>query len=192
MPPENDFLELIDRAAAGDEMAVQTLYETYLPQVRRYVRHHLTDRSMRRMMDSVDVCQSIFGDLFVRMALGLIHVRSPEQMHGLLATMARNRLINHNEKQRASRRDVRRLHPEPVDDLPVRGRDQTASEIVAARELLDQVQQRLTPEERRICEQRVEGASWDQIGEKAGCSGDAARKKYSRTLERLIGELSPQ
>lgn len=189
MATEDTFADLIQRAANGDELAAENLWELYLPQIRRYIRMRLTDRGLRRQMDSLDVCQSIFGTFFVRLALGLVKVESPEQMLKLLATMARNRLINHNEKQRAGRRDVRRLHHEPVDELPVPGREATASQIVAARETLQEIHQRLTADERRICDRRSEGASWEEIAQVEGRSAEAIRKQYSRAMERLIEEF---
>lgn len=38
--------------------------------LRRIVRMRFTDARLRRQMDSMDICQSVFGDFFVRMALG--------------------------------------------------------------------------------------------------------------------------
>jgi RNA polymerase sigma-70 factor (ECF subfamily) len=53
---------------------------------------HLTDPRLRRVLDTVDVCQSVLGG-FVRAAAGQFDLEQPEQLVKLLTTMARNRIL---------------------------------------------------------------------------------------------------
>ena len=89
---------------AVDEEAAGQLVRSYEPHVRRVIRLRLTDARLRRQMDTVDICQSVLGDFFVRAALGQFELDSPESLIKLLAAMARNRILNHVEKQQAGRR----------------------------------------------------------------------------------------
>ena len=50
---------------------------------------------LRRVLDSVDVCQSVLANFFVRVAAGQFDLDQPEQLLRLLATMARNRILDH-------------------------------------------------------------------------------------------------
>lgn len=189
MVSSDDFQDLLVRVRGGDEEAARTLLASYEDAVRRYVRVRLTDPALRRQMDTVDICQSVMADFFVRTALGQFDFDTPEQLIGLLATMARNRLINHSKKQRALRRDVRRVEPNDVTDFQPALATDTPSQIVANRELLAAVRERLSPEEREIASRRMEGHSWEEIAVEMGGKPDALRIRLSRALERAAEEL---
>jgi len=185
----SDFDALVERLRSGDEEAAQALFVKYEEAVRRIIRVRLTDPALRRQMDSVDVCQSVMADFFVRAALGEFELKSPEQLIGLLATMARNRLINHVKKQRAKRRDVHRLEGCDVADVQPAAAQASPSQIVAGRELLDVFRAKLTPEERQLAERRSRGEAWAEIAQDLGGKPDALRIKLSRAVERVAGEL---
>jgi RNA polymerase sigma factor (sigma-70 family) len=186
---EGTFLELMQRLRAGDETAALELHATYADQLRRFIRVRLTQPAMRRQMDSIDICQSVFADFFVRTALGQYDLQSPTELLKLLATMGRNRLIHHAQKQRAARRDIGRVEGGPVEDFALSGGEGTPSQIVAARELLHECQARLTPDERALFEQRRAGHGWDEIAAATGKSAEAVRKQYERAIKRISGEL---
>ena len=109
MSHDNDFVELIRRVRNGDERASAELVHRYEPAIRIAVRARLTDPKLRRWLDSMDVCQSVLGNFFVRAANGQFELDRPEQLISLLATMARNRVTNHALREKAARRDQRRL-----------------------------------------------------------------------------------
>jgi DNA-directed RNA polymerase specialized sigma24 family protein len=118
---EGTFLEVMQRVRAGDETAALELHATYADQLQRIIRVRLTQPALRRQMDSIDICQSVFADFFVRTALGQYDLQSPTELIKLLATMARNRLIYHAQKQRAARRDIRRVEAGAVEDFALPG-----------------------------------------------------------------------
>jgi hypothetical protein len=60
---------------------------------------------------------------------------------------------------------------------------------VSARELLDEVQRRLSPEERHLLELRQQGLEWAGIAAEVGGSPEARRKQLARAVERLAREL---
>jgi len=67
---EPSFAEFIRRVRAGDERAAAELVERYEPAIRRAVRVRLRDPRLRRLIESVDICQSVLATFFVRAALG--------------------------------------------------------------------------------------------------------------------------
>jgi RNA polymerase sigma factor (sigma-70 family) len=186
---ETMFLELMQRVRAGDESAALELHATYADQLQRIIRVRLTQPALRRQMDSIDICQSVFADFFVRTALGEYDLRSPTELIKLLATMGRHRLIQHAQKQRAARRDIRRIEGGAVEDFAIPGGDGTPSQIVSARELLQRCQDRLTDDERALLEQRRDGYGWQEIAAATGKSAEAVRKQYERAIKRISGEL---
>jgi len=186
---DSPFLQLMQQLRVGDEKAALELHGLYAEQLQRIVRVRLTQPALRRQMDSIDICQSVFADFFVRAAMGQYDPRSPAELLRLLAAMARHRLIYHAKKQKAARRDVRRVEGGAIEDFALAGAGGTASQIISARELLQQCQQRLNEEERSLLEMRRAGRGWDEIGLAVGKSGEAVRKQFGRTMKRVSDEL---
>ena len=65
----------------------------------------------------------------------------------------------------------------------------TASQEVSAAELFDQVQRRLSAEEKRLAAWRQEGRDWNAIAAEVGGQPDALRKKLARAISRVMQEL---
>ncbi len=183
------FHDLIERLRRGDVAAADELYRGYGEQLRRMVRIHLTDSRLRRRIDSADICQSVFGNFFLRMALGQFDIPSASALLSLLGVMARNRVAHHAKMQRAARRDVRREIPLAIDDLDLPGTEESPSQIIASQDLIAAFFQRLDDENRAIADQRRDGLSWDEIAAAFSRSGEATRKQYQRALTRIAKEL---
>jgi RNA polymerase sigma factor (sigma-70 family) len=188
VPDEPTTRELLDRIRAGDGAAAADLVRRYEPEIRRAIRVKLTDPRLRRLLDSLDVCQSVLGNFFVRVAAGQFELDNPQQLLSLLVTMARNKVLDHARRQQADRRDQRRLGGNAGLDQ-VAGPEASPSRIVAGRELLDMVHVRLTVEERELVEQRAQGRDWAALAAERGVSAEALRKRLTRALDRVAHEL---
>jgi RNA polymerase sigma-70 factor (ECF subfamily) len=184
-----DFRDLIRRVRAGDPDAAVTLLRQYEPEVKRLVRVRMTDTRVRRAVDSMDVCQSVLANFFVRAAAGQFDIDEPAQLLKLLLRMAHNKVLDHVRRQQAERRDVRRreagssvLKAVPDDSL-------SPSQEVAGRELLAEIRRRLSPQERYLAEQREHGRSWADLAVELGKSAEAVRKQLARALDRIAHDL---
>jgi RNA polymerase sigma-70 factor (ECF subfamily) len=189
MSDETSFRSLLDRVRAGDEQAAEELIRLYLRPIRLVVRKRLRDPALRTLLESMDICQSILGGFFVRMALGQFDLQTPEDLRKLLVTMAENKIRNHKRRLEAARRDYRRTHgpdpagPEFVDPTPSPGR------IVANKELLQEVRRRLSTEVRQIADLRAAGHSWQEIANQLGQAPDVLRMRHQRAVNRLAKEM---
>ena len=195
------FRALVERVRAGDQDAATELIRRYEPAVRRAARVRLVDTRLNRMLDSMDVCQSVMASFFVRAAMGQYELDTPDQLLKLLAVMTRNKLANAVKAQGAQRRDFRRTKADagaaaggdassagsPLDD--VAAPRATPSREVAAREMLDEARRRLSPEELRLLDDREAGRDWAEIAAELGASPDALRKRLARAVDRVAGEL---
>ena len=185
---KDTFCTLLHRVRAGDPDAVAELVRRFEPAIRRYVRLHLTDPRLRRVLDSADICQSVWGAFFVRAAAGQFDLECPEQLVKLLAAMARNRFLNHTRDQQADCRDLRRV--EGGDELLSAVADGgNPSEIVAGQDLLHTVLRRLPPEERHLAGRPAEGWDWAEIAAEQGESAGALRKRLARALGQVAQDL---
>jgi RNA polymerase sigma-70 factor (ECF subfamily) len=189
MAEDSDFQDLIRRVRRGDEAAAAELVRRYEPAIRRAVRIRLADTRLARAFDSMDVCQSVLASFFVRGALGQYELNAPEQLLKLLATMARHKLADQVDRERAECRDNRRVEEGSADTREVVSPASSPSGQVAARELWQEVQRRLSPEERQLVELRNQGLDWAAIAARQGGSPDALRKRLARATERIAQEL---
>ena len=194
--PES-FRALIARVRAGDEQAAAELVKHYEPAIRRAARVRLVDTRLNRLLDSMDICQSVMASFFVRASLGQFELDTPDQLLRLLATMTRNKLVGHVKGQAAARRDFRRVAEvkgardgEPDQGMSqIPGQYPTPSRDVAARELLDEALRRLSPDEKKILECREQGEQWAQIATELGSSPEALRKRLGRAVDRVALEI---
>jgi RNA polymerase sigma-70 factor (ECF subfamily) len=186
---ELTFVELLARVRTGDESAARELVERYEPHIRRVVRAKLTDRRLRRQVDSVDICQSVLGNFFARAALGQFDLSSSEQLIKLLATIARNRVLEEARNQQAAVRDIRRLEERDVANFEIDRRQDKPSQAAAGRELLQEFRARLTDEEKQIADARAQDQGWAEIGVRLGIAPDTLRMRWNRTVDRLAQEL---
>jgi RNA polymerase sigma factor (sigma-70 family) len=181
---EPAFGDLIARVRQGDDQAAAELVRRYEPAIRRAVRFRLTDPRLRRTCDSLDICQSVLASFFVRAASGQYDLHSPEQLLRLLTTMARNKLLNQARQEQAARRDNRLVNND-LAQHELAATTPSPPQQAEVRELLAEVQRRLSPEERQLVELRNQGHDWNSIAALLGGNAVALRQKLHRALERL-------
>ena len=189
MAEELSFIDLVRRVRAGDEAASAELIRRYEPAIRIAVRGRLTDPGLRRLLDSMDICQSVLANFFVRATAGEFELHKPEQLIELLATMARNRVTDHARRHQAARRDYRRTHNLDSGDGELTDTADGPSEIVASKELLQAIRSKLSPAEQYLAEQRALGRPWAEIAQEVGASPDALRMELGRAVDRVTREL---
>lgn len=191
MSEEEAFRDLMRRVRSGDQQAATELVRQYEPEIRRAVRLRLTDPRLNRVLDSMDVCQSVMANFFVRVHAGQFDLDSPEQLLRLLVKMARNRLVDQARRQHAGRRDNRRVDAgaeERLANLADAGSD-TPSQIISEKELLQAVRSQMTDDERTLAERRAQGKDWAEIALELGSTPEALRKKLTRAMDRVTRRL---
>jgi RNA polymerase sigma-70 factor (ECF subfamily) len=190
MAEEQTFDKLIERVRRGDSQAARELVRLYEPEVRRYIHFRLTTPSLRRFVDSLDICQSVLANFFVHLDKGGLDLASPDQLRKLLITMARNKLYDHARKMHAERRDARRIQPgggAPLED--VADSIDTPSKQFMTEDLVSAIRDRLSPDELHLIDQRFAGRSWSDLADDLNTSAEALRKRMTRAIDRAAGEL---
>jgi len=189
MSSDEAFADLIRRVRSGDERAAAEIVKQYEPEIRREVRVRLHDPRLRRVLDSMDICQSVLGSFFVRVASGQFELNRPDELIRLLMTMTRNKVARQVRRLRTQRRDDRRNDSIDSQELETLSDGLCPSEIVAGAELLQAFRDRLTPEERIMVDRRTEGREWSEIAAELGGSANARRKQFDRATDRAAREL---
>jgi RNA polymerase sigma factor (sigma-70 family) len=180
-----DFHKFSTALRAGDERAAAEFVRRYEPYLRHVIRLRLTDPHLRRVFDSLDVCQSVLGEFFVRLADGRFQFQDPARLRALLVKMAVNKLID------LARHESRHGGgwPESFDvPSPAPG----AEELALRRDLARAVRSRLSDRERRVVDHRSLGRSWTEIAALDGGDSDALRVMYARALARVRREYAEE
>ena len=188
MAEDVSFLDLVRRVRAGDGAAATELVRRYEPALRVAVRVRLTDPALRRFLDSMDVCQSVLANFFVRAVAGQFDLDRPEQLLALLATMARNKVTNMALRERAARRGGGRARAE-LGEAEHADPGPSPSQVVADKELLQAFRDRLSADERHLADCRARGDTWAEIGTEVGGDPDALRVRLGRAIDRVTCEL---
>jgi RNA polymerase sigma-70 factor (ECF subfamily) len=187
MAEQKSFVDFVRRIRAGDEEAARELVSQFEPIIRLEVRRRLTDPSLFRLFDSMDVCQSVLASFFVRAAAGQYDLDEPEQLTKLLVAMTRKKVAFQARKQHSQRRDSRRTVSgelgETITDRPGPERQ------VVMQDLLQAVRNCLTLEERQLADLRGLGHSWPEIAARLGGTPQARRKQLNRALDRVARHL---
>jgi RNA polymerase sigma-70 factor (ECF subfamily) len=185
-----DYAGFIRRVRAGDEQAAAELVRHFETEIRLEVRTwlRLRDQRLRRVFDSMDICQSVLASFFVGAAAGAYDVEQPGQLVRLLVGIARNKLKEHVKHHQRNRRDIRRTQAAGSDAEPAAAAD-SPSQCLAGKELLGEFHRRLSGEERRLADLRAEGQDWAAIAAALGGTPDGRRKQLIRAVERVQREL---
>ena len=137
----------------------------------------------------MDICQSVMASFFVRAANGQYELDRPENLLRLLVAMARTKLAFEVRKQRAQRRDHRRIGADGQEILDGIAGGSSPSQLAAGRDLLQQVRLRLTEEERQLADRRSQGWQWTEIAAQLGGTPEGRRRQLARALDRVAQDL---
>src|SRR5262245_57225033 len=139
------FRDLMRRVRAGDEVAAAELVHHFEPELHRVIVRRLSRLKLHRVLDVLDVCQSVLATFFSRAVAGQFQLEAPADLSRLLVTMARNRVLDEARRYRAELRDERRIETsdeECLHGIPDDG--PTPSQVVSGAELMMEFRRRLS------------------------------------------------
>ena len=135
---------LLDRLRQGDEDAARELIDRYGDAVRREIRFRLRDSRLHRVVGDSDVFQSAVSRFIWGLRLGKFDVTSPQELLGLLRTIAERRVCRAARFWQAQRRDMQRTGDlADVSDTALIAADPTPSKAVSEKELIAETLARL-------------------------------------------------
>jgi RNA polymerase sigma factor (sigma-70 family) len=172
----------------GNQTAAAQLVRHYEPEVRRFVRFRLTDPRLRRLFDSIDICQSVMARFFNHIQTDCISVEHPLQLLKLLTTMARNSLIDHARKARVRQR-ISGFDGDPEQILNLKDPVVAPSDQIERADLVSLIRKSLRPDEQNILDKWMLGHGWEALSVEFACEPDAIRKKLTRAIDRAANEL---
>lgn len=183
-------LQLAERAAQGDQAAVERLLELHLPAVRAFVRAHMSQK-LRAKESSSDIVQSVCRELLTHQE----RFRHPTEgaFAAWLFTTARRKIQNRVRDLERHKRDAAREQADGEVDLVVVGsayaRFSSPSASVMRREEVERLEaalEQLTPEHREVLTlAHLAGLSRAEIAEQMGSNEAAVRAMLYRAMAKL-------
>jgi RNA polymerase sigma-70 factor, ECF subfamily len=181
--PESTF-NLIERARAGDQEAVERLFARHLKPLQRWISGRLPYWA-RDLADTDDLVQDTLLQTFKK--IGNFEPRRVGALQAYLRQAVLNRLRDE------LRRKGRRPDVTDLDGVDIQSQHSPLEEAIGreAVERYERALQRLRPEEREAIIARIEmGHSYEELAEVlAKPTADAARKAAQRALVRLVEEM---
>jgi RNA polymerase sigma factor (sigma-70 family) len=186
---QNTFATLIERLRSGDNDAARSMLVRYEPALRRIIAMRLMDRKLRGIIDAEDICQSVFGSLFVRLGLGEYEIDDESDLLRLLATMVRNKVVSKKRRRTLEKRDDIRacLHERQAENRT--GSEESPSALLVYDEMLRAAERLILPEERELIALRKQGVAWNDIATRLGDDPERLRKRMARTVDLVIEQL---
>jgi RNA polymerase sigma-70 factor (ECF subfamily) len=174
---------LLEKLCRGDTEAAAQVFRAYEPILRDVVRRQLGP-DLRAKFDSVDVVQSVWGDLLQGFRASGWSFADAEHLKAFLVKATRHRFIDRARQQRRARQ-----HEEPgagdlVQDVPCS--QPRPSEIVQAEELWQQLLVQCQPAHREMLRLKRQGLSVPEIAARTGWHEDSIR----RILRNLASQLA--
>jgi RNA polymerase sigma-70 factor (ECF subfamily) len=189
---KDEYSEFIRRIRQGDEQAAEELVRRYEAEIRLEVRGWLRLRNpaLRRVFDSMDICQSVLASFFARAAVGDFDLDEPPQLIRLLVGMARKKVAEQARHHQRQRRDVRRVGDIELEMTgAAAATEETPSRLASGRELLQKFRERLSDEERQIADLRAKGYDWAAVATELGGTAEGRRKQLARAVARVEDDL---
>ncbi|HJU42891.1 MAG TPA: RNA polymerase sigma factor [Vicinamibacterales bacterium] len=175
---------LIERARAGDQQALERLFDRHLKPLQRWARGRLP-KWARDLAETDDLVQDTLLQTFKR-----IEDFEPRRV-GALQAYLRQAVLNRVRNE--LRRKGRQPHATDLDGIEIESLESPLEQAIGreAVERYEAALDRLTAEEREAIIARVEmGYSYDELAEALGKpTPDAARKAARRALVRLAEEM---
>ncbi|AMV20201.1 RNA polymerase sigma factor [Planctomyces sp. SH-PL14] len=180
-----DLANLIERIRTGDEDACTSLVRDYEPELRRFIRFRMTSSSVRRFVDSLDICQSVLARFFRSLDSDELDISDPAKLRALLLQIAQNRIYDAVALQHAKKRDARRTEL-GGDELLASLQESTdhVERILEMQELVERVYTHCSDADRSLIERRMNGADWNELAASAGATEEAVRKRVERAIEK--------
>jgi RNA polymerase sigma-70 factor (ECF subfamily) len=189
MSDDDSFAILIDRLRAGEDDAVQEVFQRYVGRLLTLTRDQIDDR-LAHKVDVEDVVQSAYKSFVLRHKEGKLHVGNRKSLWNLLTLITLRKCARRVGYLRAERRDVRReANAAGTESNPdwhqALDREPMPHEAAVLEETVQELFRSLDELERPILELSLQGYSVTEISERLGRAERSVRRLRERIRRRL-------
>lgn len=166
--------DLLEQLSCGDGAAAEQVFVAYEPYLRQVVRRMLP-AELRAKFDSIDVVQSVWGDLWVAFRDNGMRFSTVAELRAFLIKATRNRFIDRVRRHQTAARLEQPLNETEREHLPASPQPRP-SEVAAAGELWQRLLALCPPEHHQLLRLRRDGATAREIAEQTGLHAGSVRR----------------
>jgi RNA polymerase sigma-70 factor (ECF subfamily) len=166
---DEDLASLVQGAGADAPRAYAVLYKRHAPAVLAFLAARLRDRT-----EAADVCQQVWLRVWERIATQF----QADHFRGWVFQMARNLLIDHHRKRKASNLPE---EFDPADTSNGDGDDSLQERVAHLQPCVDA----LDGDRRKIVQSRLAGESFEEISGRLGIPTNTAMTRFHRAKDQL-------
>jgi RNA polymerase sigma-70 factor (ECF subfamily) len=174
---------LLEQLNGGDSAAAERAFVEYEPYLRKVVRRLLPAR-LRSKFDSIDVVQSVYGDVLCAFRAGGMRFGTAAQLRSFLIRATRNRFIDRVRQHQTAARREQPLGDATPDSLPASPRPRP-SETAQAGELWERLLALCPAEHHSLLLLRRRGATTSEIAARVGIHEGSVRRILRQLSVRL-------
>ena len=165
---------LLEKLNSGDHAAAEEVFLAYEPYLRKVVRR-LLPAQLRAKFDSIDVVQSVCGDVLVAFRDGGMRFTNVVQLRAFLIKATRNRFIDRVRQHHTAARLEQPLEATAADRLASLPQPRP-SEIAEADELWERLLALCPPAHHELLRLRRQGATTNEIAAQLGLHEGSVRR----------------
>lgn len=170
--------DLLEKTREQGEVAFNRFYATYQSEIQRY---------FYRQTGSKDDAEDLTQDFFIKVWNSKDRYQAKDQLKAWLYTVARNMVINNYRKRKAL---PNFLSIDTDGEAPQLSRDpESTCSLMIYQEKLDKIKQYLVGNEWEVFEERLKGATYDEIAEELCLPVGTVMSTLSRARENAIPAL---
>jgi RNA polymerase sigma factor (sigma-70 family) len=173
---------LLKRLSDGDQQAAERVFREYEPYLRLVVRRMLPAR-LRAKFDSVDVVQSVWGDLLEGFREAGWRFKNVAHLRAFLVTATKNRFLDRVRQHKSAAEREESLEKGEIGEQVVSA-DPRPSETAQAEELWQEMLALCPPAHQRLLRLKREGRS---VADIAACTG-----LHPSSIRRIFYDLARQ
>ena len=180
---------LLVQMNSGDMTAVEQIFLTYEPYLRKAIARHFP-ASLRARFDPDDILQSVWADLFHRFREAGWRFIDADHLRGFLFIATRNRLIDRIRQHQTAAECEEPIGAGDRQHFLPSGQPRP-SEVAQAADLWERILARCPPEHRPILALKREGYSLAEIAARTRFHPDSVRRILRTLARQLAFEQEP-
>ncbi len=186
---QNEIEGLLRQAVAGCEDSAVRFVQLFETQIRMEIRTRLASAELARVIDSVDIAQSVFTDFLISARTGEIGQQEPRAAIAMLMRTSREKVAQKIRYHQAGKRDWRRNEGTVEQYVQLPSDAPGPREQATESDMLEFLRAKLGETDFRLLQLRIEGCSWGEVSVEVGMSPDACRMRIQRLRSELPREV---
>ena len=185
-PSESYFANLVGSLKKGDHEAVEEIWKSFGPDLRRRARTRLRQYGMMGHTDSMDICNSVLMELVRQQNF---EINDPKDLIKYIRAAIDNQVRDEYKMLTRARRDIRRNENAPVEEHRILNENTSPSQIMVRNEIFERLVRQLGPDGEIILRLVKEEHSWDSIAKQVRSTADAVRMRWKRATKIVQAQI---